>query len=90
MRKADAVRNSGGVAFLMIHSAMLGGSEPSVGYPNHWVSYLGDLHIDEGEWWVRDSGHIKFDCYSWGGKCDVDLGEGSFEDYMWGVVRGQA
>ncbi len=46
LRKAQKTRNQGGVAFLMIHSAMLGGSEPSLAYPNHWVSFLGNLYID--------------------------------------------
>lgn len=88
MGKAKKARNHGGVAFPMIHSAMLGQSEPTVAYPNHWVSFLGGLVIDEGVWDILDTGHIKFDCYSWGRKCHVDLGEGPFEDYMWGVVTG--
>jgi hypothetical protein len=90
MKKAKQVRNQGGVAFLMIHSAMLGQSDPAVGYPNHWVSFLGDLVIDEGVWYIWDSGNIKFKCYSWGRIVSVDIGEGPFEDYMWGVVTGKA
>jgi hypothetical protein len=90
MRKAERIRNQGGVAFLMIHSAMLGSSDPVMGYPNHWVAYLGGLHIDEGIWWRWDSGHIKFNCYSWGRTMLVDLGEDPFEDYIWGVVTGEA
>lgn len=88
MQKAGRVRNQGGVAFLMVHSAMLGNAEPTVAYPEHWVSYLGGLVIDDGVWYRWDSGHIKFDCYSWGRKIHVDLGEGPFEDYFWGVVTG--
>lgn len=88
MEKARSVRNRGGVAFLLIHSAMLQGSTPTVAYPNHWVSFLGNLLIDDGVWYQHDSGNIKFDCYSWGKKCSINLGEGSFEDYMWGVVTG--
>ncbi|MUT68751.1 hypothetical protein [Paenibacillus sp. NEAU-GSW1] len=88
MRKAKQIRDQGGVAFLMIHAAMLGNPDPAVGYPNHWVSYLSNLKIDEGVWYSWDSGHINFDCYSWGSKKSVNLGEGPFEDYMFGLVTG--
>jgi hypothetical protein len=81
MRLAEKARNNGGVAFLMIHSAMLGKAEPLVSYPDHWVSFLGNLTID--------SGHIKFDCYSWGENKHVDLDKESFEKYMCGVVTGE-
>lgn len=89
MRRAKRVRDRGGVAFLMIHTAMLGSSEPAVAHPNHWVSFLGGLAIDEGTWYVWDSGHIQFDCYSWGRRYHVDLDEGPFEDYIWGIVTGE-
>ena len=88
MRKAHAARQKGGVGFLLIDASMLQGSAPAIAYPNHWVSYLGNLQIDDGVWYQHDSGHIRFDCYSWGRKHSVDLGEGPFEDYMWGVVTG--
>ncbi|MBD0268444.1 MAG: hypothetical protein ICV77_09130 [Cyanobacteria bacterium Co-bin8] len=89
MRAADAARSQGGVAFLMIHSAMLGGATPAIAHPNHWVAYLGGLQIDNGVWYSHDSGKIRFNCYSWGKQYTVDLGEGPFEDYMWGVVTGR-
>jgi hypothetical protein len=88
MRKAEAAVNQGGAAFLMVHSTMLGKADPVVGYPNHWVSFLGGLMIDNGVWHRWDSGKIKLDCYSWGGKHHVELDEGPFEDCMWGVVMG--
>jgi hypothetical protein len=88
MREASNIVKRGGVAFLMIHSAMLGQEAPAVAFPNHWISFLGGLQIDDGVWHRWDSGHIKFDCYSWGAKHHVDLGEEAFEDYMWGVVTG--
>lgn len=90
MRKAEGVRNRGGVALLMINSAMLGGSAPTIAIPEHWVSFLGDLSIDNGVWYRWDSGHIHFKCYSWGSSKIVDLGEGPFEDYMWGGVTGES
>ncbi|MEB3120475.1 MAG: hypothetical protein VKL41_04545 [Snowella sp.] len=96
MKVAKKVREQGGVAFLMIHAAMLGKPDPFLSYPNHWVSFLGNLIIDDGIWYQYESGHIKFNCYSWGttkddkaGAFAVDLGEGPFEDYFFGVVTGK-
>jgi hypothetical protein len=90
------VREQGGVAFLMIHAAMLGKPDPFLSHPNHWVSFLGNLVIDDGIWYQYESGNIKFNCYSWGltkneqvGAFAVDVGEGAFEDYFWGVVTGK-
>lgn len=88
MRQAKKIRDQGGVAFLMIHAAMVGNPAPAVSVPNHWVSYLSNLQIDDGVWYQWDSGHIKFNCYSWGQNKFVNLGEGPFEDYMFGVVTG--
>lgn len=91
LRSAKKAASRRGVGFVMIHSDMLRGQRPSFDFPNHWVSYLGGLDIDEGEdpWWFDvDNGHVKFDCYSWGRKMNVSVGEGAFEDAMWGVVTG--
>jgi hypothetical protein len=90
LRSAQRAINGGGVAFLMIDTAMLGGNAPTIAYPKHWVSFKGDLSIDEGDWWCWDCGHVAFKVYSWG-NCSkpVNLGEGPFEDYMWGAVTGR-
>ena len=50
-------------------------------HPNHWISSLGTLHIDEGVWMVHNYGHISFDCHSWGRTRHVEVGEVTFEDY---------
>lgn len=89
MKMAEEARRQGGVAFLLIHSAMLQGNAPTVAYPDHWVVYDSGLSIDNGVWYRHDSGHIRFKCYSWGQIYSVDLGEGPFEDYMWGAVTGR-
>jgi len=73
----------------MIHTAMLGRPDPLIGHPNHWVTLTGGVKINEGVWYRWDSGHVEFDCYSWGDIFHVSLGEGAFEDYMWGVVTGE-
>jgi len=88
MKKAKQIVKKGGVAFLLVDKAMVTGKAPAVASPDHWISFLGKLNIDDGNPWIWDSGHIKFQCYSWGKKYDVSLGEGPFEDYIWGMVTG--
>ena len=88
MQKAHGAVQRGGVAFLMVHGDIVNSRAPSFGYPNHWVSYLGGLDIDEGVWYIWDSGRIHFRCYSWGREMKVNISEGPFEDGFWGVVTG--
>jgi hypothetical protein len=90
MRQAQEVRDRGGVAFLLINQSLLKNEDPTIGYPDHWVSLVDNLSIDEGTWYIWDSGHISFDCFSWGGKQPIKAGEGRFEDCFWGVVTGEA
>lgn len=91
MQMADAARRAGGVAFPLVHTSLLTGSTSSLSptYPEHWISYLGNLEIDDGVWWRWDSGNIGFDCYSWGKKLRINAHEDLFEDCMWGVVTGR-
>lgn len=89
MRDAHGAFRLGGVGFLMVNSAMAGNDAPLIGHPDHWVAYDGDLHIDEGIWYAWDSGRIRFSCYTWGSRRSVDVGEGPFEDWMWGAVMGR-
>lgn len=89
LRKTESVRILGGVAFLLIHSAMLGKPAPFISYPNHWVSFLGNLNIKNGVWYKWKSGHLRFDCYTWGDKKNPDIDKELFKDYMWGVVTGK-
>ena len=74
LRSAQEAVNRGGVAFLMVESAMLG---KETVYPNHWISFAGNLTIDV---------NVEFRCFSWGRVYDVELGKGAFDDYMYGVV----
>ena len=46
------------------------------------------MSIDNGVWYIWDSGSIHFKCFSWDSVHTVDLEEGPFEDYMWGLVTG--
>lgn len=75
---AQGIIDRGGVAFLLIDAAMLGGEEPAVAIPNHWISFLGNLSVT--------SDQVAFRSYSWGTTIDVQIGKDPFEDYMWGVV----
>ena len=87
MRRAETVRGASGLAFLLVTASMIEGTaEPLVAYPNHWVSFLGGLKIDDGVWYRWDSGHVDFSCYSWAASQAVSAGEGEFEDCLWGVV----
>jgi hypothetical protein len=87
MRKAQSVVDQGGVVSLLIHSAMLGTPKPAIAFPEHWITFLGNLSIDDSIW-QRKGGHIRFDCYSWGQRIHVDLEEKPFQDYTWGVLYG--
>jgi hypothetical protein len=90
IKKAKKVYDNGGVAFLFVHSALVGNPPPLVSVVGtHWIVYAGNLELDEGKWYIWDSGHVKFDCYTWGKIKTVDVDEGTFEDYFFGVVTGQ-
>ncbi len=74
----------GGVAFPLITSQPLlspaSATELPIPLPNHWVSLLGNLQIQNGR--------VAFDVYSWGKKMRVDVPEGVFQKSFWGVVIG--
>jgi hypothetical protein len=76
------------VAFLLVNSAMAGNDAPLVGYPDHWVSYDGELQIDDGIWSIGSTGRVRFSCFTWGSRKSVDVAEEPFEDWMWGAVIG--
>jgi hypothetical protein len=47
LRNTEQAAGDGGVAFLMIDTAILGGDEPTVAYPKHWVAYKSGRELDE-------------------------------------------
>jgi hypothetical protein len=80
---------AGGVAFALITAeGLLSNRKPFLPYPNHWITLLGNISLQKGQPWQHDSGHVSLDVYSWARKMHVDLDEGPFEDYFWGVVTG--
>ena len=76
----------GGVAFLMIDSAMARNQSATVAIPNHWVVYRGNLKIDRRGFFQGDK--YNFRIWTWGRFEGVSQGESHFEDNMWGVVYG--
>jgi hypothetical protein len=89
LKETEAVIASGGVAFALITAAgLLGSKKPFLPYPNHWITILGNISIQGGDWLEDDNGRISLDIYSWARKYHVDLDEGPFQDYFWGVVMG--
>ena len=87
MKKAQDVFDKGGSIFMMIQSALLGNPKPFISYPDHWITFAGNLHIDNNVW-NRKTGRIQFDCYSWGGIRHVDVLDKDFENYTWGMIFG--
>jgi hypothetical protein len=89
--------DANGVGFLMIDTHLIEGTQNSFweslfsgGYPKHWIVFEGDATINYGDWYSWDSGHVKFRYYSWADNTKyVDTDEGTFEDYMFGAVRGK-
>jgi hypothetical protein len=80
---------SGGVVFALITaSGLLGGDQPFLPYPNHWVTILGNILMESGSWLGGKSGRFSLDVYSWAKKYHIDLDAKPFEDYFWGVIIG--
>ena len=90
MREAAEVIAGGGVAFALITAeGLLNNKRPLLPYPSHWIALLGNISIQKGQFWQHDSGHISFDIYTWAQEMHVDVNEGVFEDYFWGIVMGR-
>jgi hypothetical protein len=95
LREAAEVINAGGVALALVTAdGILNQTTPSkadipVAVPNHWITLLGNIKVQKGTFGQHDSGQVSFDVYSWAKKYHIDMGEGAFERYFWGVVLGQ-
>lgn len=90
MREAQEIIAAGGVAFALVTAeGLLGNNPPLLPYPSHWIVLLGNIAIKPGQPFKHDSGHVSFDIYSWAKKIHVDVDEGPFEDYFWGIVSGR-
>jgi hypothetical protein len=84
--KAQEVVDNGGVAFLLIDSALLNNRNPLISVPKHWIPYLGNLNMNRRRWWRVYDGRIEFDVFSWGEKFHVDEYASKLRHLIWGVV----
>ncbi|MEP0820127.1 MULTISPECIES: hypothetical protein [Trichocoleus] len=90
LTEAADVIAAGGVAFALITAeGLLQNKKPLLPYPSHWVTLVGNIVIQKGQFLQHDSGHFSCEIYSWAKKMKLDADEGPFEDYFWGVVLGR-
>lgn len=95
LQNAAQVIQTGGVAFMLVTAdGLLGQAIPNkedlpVALPNHWITLVGDVSIQKGTFGQHDSGHVSFDVFTWAKKMHVDVDEGPFERFLWGIVTGQ-
>lgn len=89
LKKAQTVIDQGGVAFGLITArALLSDDPPLITAPDHWITIVGNIHIQKGTFGRHDSGHVSFDVFTWAKRVTVKADEGPFEDAFWGVVLG--
>lgn len=89
LRRAQQVLDQGGVAFGLITASTLLTAKPAkLAVPEHWIAIVGNIAIQKGTFGRHDSGHVRFDCFTWAQRMTVDADEGPFEDAFWGVVLG--
>jgi len=88
LRDASNTVKIGGVAFALITAQGLLGTASTteakapLALPNHWVTLLGNVVIQDG--------HVSFDVYSWARKMHVSVSQEDFAKFFWGVVIGVA
>jgi uncharacterized membrane protein (UPF0136 family) len=97
LQAAEEAISSGGVAFALINSHGLLGTNSFVSarlrrvYPTHWVTLLGNLSIDPPTKIAKHKqNRVKFDIYSWGQKIHVNADTSGMRDFFWGVTIGQS
>jgi hypothetical protein len=96
LQEADNIIKSGGVAFALINSQGLLGTNSFLAarfhriYPNHWVTMLGDLSIEPPTKITKyKQSRVTFDIYSWGRKIQVNTDSATIKDFFWGVTLGK-
>ncbi len=86
--KAQAAVDQGCVVFMVIQSAMLNNVKPSSHYPDHWISFVGNLKVDDGVT-KGQGGQLHFDVFTWGSCRHLDIDHALFEECTWGLVVGK-
>ena len=93
LQEAEDAIDSGGVAFGLINSQGLLGSNSFLAarfhrlYPSHWVTILGNISIESSN--KNKRGRVEFDIYSWGRKIHVNTDAANIKNYFWGVAIGR-
>jgi hypothetical protein len=83
LRYADRVHRAGGVAFLLIHHALLDNDDQTSfvpPFPTHWVAYRGGLSEADGR--------VSFSVYTWGQDQPIDRTADRMESCLFTVVTG--
>jgi hypothetical protein len=90
LEKAATVVKGGGVAFIAVSKQLLTGEWTWWAEPDHAVALAdSSVVIEHGTW----EDHFRFHVYDPAsdkyGPVTVNVGEGAFEDYFWGVITGE-
>ena len=97
LQEADSAIKDGGVAFGLINSQGLLGTNSFLAarfhriYPNHWVTIVGDISIEPPHKITKNKqSRVQFDMYSWGRKIHVNTDTATIKDFFWGVTVGKS
>ncbi len=83
LHQVSDILQSGGVAFALITAeGLLMNQPPSVPFPSHWISLLGNISTENPD-------HISFDIFTWAQQMHIDVAEKPLKSYFWGVVAGK-
>lgn len=104
MQKAGMAIARGGVAFALVTASGLLSQETlltradskavrSIALPDHWITLLDIMDCPEARsWWSIAQRNIdaklSFDVYTWAQRMHVEIGQGAFRRFFWGVVIG--
>jgi hypothetical protein len=104
LEEADNTIKTGGVAFALINSQGLLGTNSFLAarfhriYPNHWVTILGNISMIGTRGYANEpptkitkhkQTRVSFDIYSWGRKIHVNTDTATIKDFFWGVTVGK-
>jgi hypothetical protein len=76
LQRAQQAIDQGGVAMALIDMGLLDYKVPCFSYPNHWVSLLGNVQLEE---------RACLNCYSWGREIALQGDRREFQRHLWGV-----
>jgi hypothetical protein len=80
LQQAQAAIDRGGIALALIDQGLLDYKVPCFSYPNHWVSLLGNVRVEE---------RACFDCYCWGRQISLAGSAPEIKRHLWGIAIAQ-